>query len=113
VVVIRDEARVERRYCAVIQLKDAGLERLAEAVPLIMEMIEGWSRKDFVQLCRSTDGSLSAFLFKSNKPAGMLSAEFESCRGTRHGDTFIVFEVGDEHSNSAGFQRPLAWLQHH
>jgi hypothetical protein len=105
--------RVERRYCAVIQLKDGRQEWLVENVPPILEMIKGWSRDDFVQLCRSSDGTLFAFLFKSKKPAGMLSAEFEQCRGTRHADTFIAFEVGDECSSSVGFQRPLAWIQHH
>jgi hypothetical protein len=104
--------RIERRYCATIQLKDGRQSALIENVPPILEMIKGWSRDDFVQLSRSSDGTLFCFLFRSNKPAQMLAAEFESCRGTRHGDTFIVFELGDECSSSGGFQRPLAWIQH-
>jgi hypothetical protein len=104
--------RKELRYCAVIQLKDGRPTWLAENVPPIIDMIKGWAKNDFEQLCRSSDGTLFAYLFKSSKPAGMLSAEFESCPGTRHVDTFIVFEVGGECSSSGGFQRPLAWIQH-
>jgi hypothetical protein len=104
--------RKERRYCAVIQLKDGRPMWLAENIPPIMDMIKSWSRNDFEQLCRSSDGTLFAYLFKSPKPAGMLTAEFESCHGTRHVDTCIVFEVGEECSSSGGFQRPLAWIQH-
>jgi hypothetical protein len=104
--------RIERRYCAVVQLKDGRQEMLRESVPLIVETIKEWGHGDVVQLSRSSDGTLFSFLFKSKKPAGMLSAEFESCKGTRHGDTFIAFEIGDECSSSDGFQRPLAWIQH-
>ena len=106
--------RTERRYCAIIQLsKAASVARIAESVPSILEMIDRWSNGDCEQLCRSNDAQLFGFLFKTKKPAGMLSAEFESCPGTQHGDTFIVFELGNECSSSTGFQRPLAWVQHH
>ena len=104
--------RVQRRYCGVIQLNDGRQERIVENLPLIVELIQGWGNRDAVQLSRSSDGALFSFLFKSEKPAGMLFAEFNSCRGTRHGNNFIVFEVGDECSSSGGFQRPLAWIQH-
>lgn len=104
--------RVWRRWCAVIQLRDGRVQSLTENVPILIKMIERWSNNDYVQLLRSSDGTLFSVLFRSNKPAQMLSAEFESCSGSLHGDTFIVFEVGDECSNSTGFQRPLAWIQH-
>ena len=106
--------RIERRYCAIIQLSKAStIARVAHSVPLILDMIERWSNKEYEQLCRSNDALLFGYLFKTKKPAGMLSAEFESCTGSQHGDTFIVFELGKECSSSTGFQRPLAWVQHH
>ena len=106
--------RIKRRYCAIIQLsKASSMARIAESVPLILDMIERWSNKDYEQLCRSNDAQLFGYVFKTKKPAGMLSAEFESCPGTQQRDTFIVFELGRECSSSTGFQRPLAWVQHH
>jgi hypothetical protein len=104
--------RIERRYCVVIQLKDGRMEHLRECLPLLLDMIKRWSNGDFEQLLRSSDGTLSAFLVKTKKPAGMLSAEFESNPGTRFADTFIAFEIGKDCSSSNGFQRALAWIQH-
>ena len=104
--------RIERRYCAVIQLRDTSVSRLGESVPFILDMIERWSDRDYEQLCRSVTADIFAFVFKTKKPAGMLRAEFEECQGSKHGDSFIVFELGKDCA-SFGFARPLAWLQHH
>jgi hypothetical protein len=105
--------RQERRYCALVQLsKSTTMQRVAADVPQIVETFQRWSSGEMEQLCRSNDGQLFGFLFKSSKPAQMLMAEFQSCRGTVHEDSFIVFEVGDEFSGT-GFTRAWTWLQHH
>ena len=108
------DARIERRYCAIIQFeKSSTIARIAGSFPAILEMVQRWSNNDLEQLCRSNDGQLFGFIFKTKKPAKMLSSEFETCSGTHGRDTFIVFELGEECSSSGGFQRALAWIQLH
>ena len=111
--IFEDEKRIARRYCAVIQLSKASdLHRIADSVPGFVAMVERWSKGEMEQLCRSNDGQLFGFVFKTDKPPRMLSSEFESSSASQHGGTFIAFEIG-EHCASAGFARPLAWIQHH
>jgi hypothetical protein len=92
--------------------KSSTLQRLAEDVPQIVDMFKRWSKGEMEQVCRSNDGQLFGFLFKSSKPELMLMAEFESCPGTIHEDSFIVFEVGEKFGGT-GFSRAWTWLQHH
>lgn len=108
-----NEDRITRRFCAIFQLNKASdLQRVANAVPAFVKMIERWSKGEMEQLCRSNDGQLFGFLFKSTKPVIMLRSEFEGSNASHGLDTFIVFEVGDEHCGS-GFSRADTWLQHH
>jgi hypothetical protein len=108
-----NDDRVERRYCALIQLtKSSSIPRVAESAPPLITMIKRWSNGEMEQLCRSNDGQLFGFFFMSKKPAGMMMAEFESSGVLATGDSFIVFEVGDEFSGT-GFSRAWTWLQHH
>ncbi len=108
-----DEERVSRRYCVIIQLaKSSNLERLAEAVPWLKAMVERWSKGEMEQLCRSNDGQLFGYLFRTTKPEQMLVSEFEKSPGTTNNDSLIVFEVGEK-SSGTGFSRAAAWLQHH
>ena len=88
------------------------MQRLAADVPLVIETFKRWSDGEMEQVCRSNDGQLFGFFFKSTKPAQMLMTEFQSCRGTIHEDSFIVFEIGDEFSGT-GFTRAWTWLQRH
>lgn len=105
--------QIERRYCCLIQLKkDSSLQRLAESVPSLVALVDRWSKGEKEQLCRSNDGQLFGFFFKSKKPVEMLTAEFETCGGSANGDSFIVFEVGEKF-NGVGFSRAWTWLQHH
>jgi hypothetical protein len=113
-VVVRDDERKERRFCALIQLrKSSDMQRIAADVPVIMATVQRWSNGEMEQLCRANDGQLFGFLFSSKKPAQMLMTEFESCTGTAHGDSFIVFEIGEDFSGTAGFSRAWTWIQHH
>ena len=108
-----EEQTEPTRYCALIQLgKSSDIRRVAETVPVIVKTIERWSKGEMEQLCRSNDGQLFGFFFKSTKPVAMMRAEFESSGANSNTDSFIVFEVGDQFSGQ-GFSRAWTWLQHH
>jgi hypothetical protein len=106
------EERIERRYCGLVQLKKFDTSRLSSDVPQIMTLFERWSKGEKELLCRSVNGELFGFLFKSSKPAQMMMTEFQSCTGTTGEDSFIIFDIGDEFSGF-GFSRAWTWLQHH
>jgi hypothetical protein len=108
-----DEPRVARRYCGIVQLsKSSNLQRIAQDVPVFMDLFKRWSKGEMEQLCRSNDGQLFGFFFKSDKPEAMLTAEFETCGALATGDSFVVFEIGEKFSG-AGFSRAWTWLQRH
>ena len=101
------------RYCAIVQLsKGSDMARVAESVPWIVSLIDRWSKKEMEQLCRSNDGQLFGFVFKTTKPVEMLRSEFETCGGTNNQDSIIIFEVGTDLA-SVGFTRAGTWLQRH
>lgn len=108
-----EEPRASKRYCVIIQLdKSASLARIAGAMPIILDMMKGWSKGEMENLCRSNDGQLSGFVIKSTKPPEMMRAEFGNSGATINGDTIMIFEIGADFA-STGFTRVGTWLQHH
>ena len=102
-----------RRYCAIFQPnKRSDMNRVAAAAPGLVGLIKRWSADEYEQLCRSNDGQLFGYFFRSKKPAGMMMAEFQSSPSSLGDDSFLVFEVG-ENFGGAGLSRAWAWLQHH
>lgn len=102
-----------KRYCALVTLnQESDMQRISRDVPLIIQSIKQTSTGEFEQLCRSNDGLLFGFFMKSSKPTPVIRASFESCTGTRQGDSFIVFEIGEDF-NGIGFSRAWTWLQRH
>jgi|SRR6185312_4274305 len=103
-----------KRFIAIIQMRaDSTLRRLQEDVPEIMKFLDGMSLGEMQQVFRSNDGTLFAFFLRSSTPAFAVHAEFEKCRGTRDGDSLLMFEAGALHTGSAGFSRAWTWLQRH
>lgn len=102
-----------KRFCAIVQLdKSSDIKRVAQVAPAVVETIKRWSKGEMEMLCRSNDGQLFGYIFKSSKPAGMLRAELEKSTATTNTDNFIVFELGQDFSGY-GFTRARTWLQHH
>ena len=108
-----DDAPKSVRYCAIIQLSKAStMQRLADVVPAMKSLLERWSKGEMEQLCRSNDGHLFGYLFRSTKPEAMFKAEFERSFATVNDDSIIIFEAGDCVFGH-GFSRAWTWIQHH
>jgi hypothetical protein len=108
------EERTLKRWCLLVALRpDSDTGRLVRDVPMILEMIKGFSNGEYEQCCRSNDRLLFGYFLKSKKPADMMRAEFESCRGTIDGDHMMIFEVGEGLAGTSGFARAWTWLQRH
>jgi hypothetical protein len=102
-----------KRVCVVIGLaNDSPLQRIAADVPSIIDTLRRASTGEFEALMRSSDGILSGFLMKTDKTCTFLRQRFEECKGSKSGDSFIAFEVGQDFS-SLGFTRAGTWLQRH
>jgi hypothetical protein len=94
--------------------KSTGIGRLTQSVPILVDLFDRWSKGEKEMLCRSNDGQLFGFLFRSLKPPAMMRSEFESSGATVNGDSFVLFEVGEEFTGTTGaFVRAWTWLQHH
>lgn len=107
------EEWVSRRYCALFQLEaKSDIRRVAAAAPGLVGLVKQWSNEECEQLCRSNDGQLFGFLFRSKKPTAMMRSEFASSPFSQGSDSFIVFEIGEGFAGS-GFSRAWTWLQHH
>lgn len=104
-----------KRWCALIQLqKSSGIGRIREAVPPLISLIDRWSKGEKEMLCRSNDGQLFGFLFRSNKPVAMMRSEFDSSLATSNADSLVIFEVGEDFTGTSGeFVSAWTWLQRH
>lgn len=102
-----------RRYCVIFQLKKSSpITRVAQAVPSLVALVDRWSKGNKEQVCRSNDGQLFGYFFKTSKPAAMMRSEFDSSIATDNDDTMLIFEIGDKFAGDSGFSRAWTWLQH-
>lgn len=102
-----------RRVCVLIALKnDSALQRIAADIPPIVDTLRRASTGEFENLLRSNDGILSGFLMKTDKGCDFLRRRFEECEGSRAGDSFLAFDIGEDF-HGVGFSRAWTWLQRH
>jgi len=102
-----------KRLLIIVQLDPSStLGRVAQDMPLILKMLGGFSKETPLPAFRSSDGILSGFFIETEKPAGMIQAEFVSCQGTTNQDSAMILEIGDEIAGTAGMSRAWTWLQH-
>ena len=102
-----------RRYCVLFQLKkSSGISRVAGTVPALVALVDRWSKGNKESVCRSNDGQLFGYLFKSSKPEAMMRSEFDSSTATDNDDAIFIFEIGEKFMNLGGFSRAMTWLQH-
>jgi hypothetical protein len=111
IIYVMDSNTDQKSYCVIFQLEQgAGMGRVAMCVPGLIKLVERWSGKNMEQLFRSSDGQLFGYLFKSQKPLAMMRSEFEGSLSTQNKDTFIIFEVGKNHSK-VGFGQAAFWIE--
>lgn len=102
-----------RRYCVIFQLKKSSpITRVALTVPALVQLVDRWSKGNKEPVCRSNDGQLFGYFFKSSKPEAMMRSEFDASIATDNDDAIIIFEVGEKFTGLGGFSRAWTWLQH-
>lgn len=102
-----------RRYCVIFQLKKSSpISRVAQTVPALVHLVDCWSKGNKEQVCRSNDGQLFGYFFKSSKPEAMMRSEFDASISTDNDDAIIMFEIGKRFTGNSGFSRAWTWLQH-
>lgn len=105
---------VARRYCVVIQLSaESDLARIARDMPEILSVLQRFSDTPPHVAFRSSDGVLSGFFIRTNRPVAMIRSELDSSEGTTSRDAFMIFEIGEEFSGNAGLASSCTWLQRH
>ena len=102
-----------KTYLVIVRLKnDSNMERLAEVIPDLVNILNGISNSDMQQCFRSNDGILSGYYVNTNKNAHFIRIALEKSSKTQNGDHFLVNEIGRDY-DGLGFSRAWAWLQHH
>lgn len=106
------DALTLRRCFVMVQLKpDGGMSRMLKDVPVVMKWLDTWSEGQKPEpLFRSQDGSQMGFFIRTRLPVSQIRTDYERSSHTAAGDSFLVMEVGAEHS-ALGFQKAIGWLQ--
>ena len=107
------EERASVRYCAMFQMdKATDMKRVMAIAPAYVDLVKGWSKGEMEVLCRSNDGQLFAYLFRSTKPADMIRSEFDNWPGSLNKDSMVLFAV-EPVGTRLTTNRAEIWLQRH
>lgn len=110
----KKSAAPARRICLLMQMSPKfGKDRLAKDIPEIIRLVRQVSRDEMEQLCRSSDGNMFGYIFKSDWPVKRIVSILDQSTSTLAGDSFIVFEVGTSFGAIGEFTRAGIWLQRH
>jgi len=102
-----------RKYLVLMRLDDkTDMNRIAECVPPLIEIIQRMSKKPCELVFRSEKPTIFAHIVQTDMSAPMIRAALANAQSSRNTDAILVLEVGEDFSATAGFTRVGAWLQH-